>query len=162
MTTPSLLGPRGTPFVDLGGERAWRQFTKGDMVASLQWLDLQAHDPSFPEEGPIPCMTIFHAFRRMDTGAHVIPQRFAYIYGAREGKPTPYFFNSVLNACETCGFDKNDKAARHRMMDLVIEALPDLITMPSEQPTALEIQAHRLGIEVTVRNGDKTMHTEVL
>lgn len=162
MAETSLLGPSGTPYVELGGERAWRQYSKGDMVCSLQWLDLQAQDPEFPEEGPIPCMVLFHAFRRMETGAHVIPQRYAYLYGAREGKPTLHFFRAVVDACETLGFDRNDKAAQHRLMDLVVEAMPDLILMPSEQPTALEVQRQRLGIEVTARNGGKTLHSEVI
>lgn len=158
----SLLGPRGTPLVELGGERAWRSFTKGDIVCSLQWLDLQAQDPAFPEEGPIPCMVLHSAFRRMDIGAHVIPQRYAYLYGAREGKPTLHFFRAVCDACETLGFDRNDKAAQHRMMDLVVEALPDLILMPTEQPDALEMHRHRMGIEVSVKAGGKTLHTEVM
>lgn len=162
MTEISLLGPRGTPLVELGGERAWRSYTKGDMVCSLQWLDLQAHDPNFPEAGPVPCMVLYHAFRRFETGAHVIPQHYAYLYGAREGKPTFHFFRGVCDACETLGFDRNDKAAQHRMMDLVIEAMPDLIMMPSEQPRALEVQRHKLGIEVSVKAGGQTMHTEVM
>jgi len=158
----SLLGPRGTPMVELGGERAWRQYSKGDIVCSLQWLDLRAHDPEFPEEGPVPCMVLFHAFRRMHTGAHVVPQHYAYLYGAREGKPTPHFFRGVVDACETVGFDRNDKAAQFRMMDLVVEALPDLIAMPGEQPSALEVRRHRLGIEVTARAGGTTLHSEVI
>lgn len=87
MSDVSLLGPSGTPYVDLSGARAWREFKKGDMVCSLQWLDLQAHDPNFPEDGPIPCMVLHHAFRRLEVGAHVIPQRYAYLYGAREESP---------------------------------------------------------------------------
>ncbi|MEO8021081.1 hypothetical protein [Polaromonas sp.] len=160
MSTPTLLGPRGTPMVELGGERAWRQFTKGDMIASLQWLDLQAVDPNFPEAGAVPCMCVFHAHRRVETGAHVIPQRFAYLYGAREGKPTPYFFSSVMNACETAGFDRNDKAAQHRIMDLVLDAMPDLILMPGEQPSALELKARRQGIEATVTINGRKAHEE--
>ncbi|QNK66078.1 hypothetical protein [Variovorax sp. PAMC26660] len=162
MTDFSLLGPRGTPMVELGGERAWRQYTKGEIVCSLQWLDLQAQDPAFPEDGPIPCMVLFHAFRRLNTAAHVIPQRYAYLYGAREGKPTFHFFRGVADACETLGFDRNDKAAQHRMMDLVVEAMPDLIRMPTDQPNALEVQRHRMGIEVTARAGGKTLHSEVI
>lgn len=158
----SLLGPRGMPLVELGGERAWRQYTKGDMVCSLQWLDLQSQDEAFPEAGPIACMVLYHAFRRLETGAHVIPQRYAYLYGASEGKPTFHFFRAVCDACETLGFDRNDKAAQHRMMDLVIGAMPDLILMPSEQPGALEVQRHRLGIEVTVKAAGKTLHSEVI
>lgn len=158
--SPSLLGPRGTPYVELGGERCWKQYTKGDMTCSLQWIDLQKQDPAFPEAGPIPCMCLFHSFRRMDTGAHVIPQRYAYLYGAREGKPTDHFYRAVVDACETVGFDRNDKAARHRMMDLVLEALPELILMPSEQPSQLEIRAHRTGIEASVTINGRKAHEE--
>lgn len=158
----SLLGPRGTPYVELGGERAWRTYSKGDVVASLQWVDLQAQDPNFPEAGPIPCMCLFHAFRRMDTGAHVIPQRYAYLYGAAEGKPTEYFFNGVRNAAETLGFDRNDKAAAHRIMDVVLEALADLIRMPTDQPNALEVMRAGNGIEATVKINGRLAHQEGL
>lgn len=157
----TLLGPRGTPYVELGGERAWRQFTKGDVLASLQWVDLKAQDPEFPEAGPIPCMCLYHAHRRVETGAHVIPQRFAYLYGAAKGKPTDYFFSSVMNACETLGFDRNDKAARHRVMDIVLDAMPDLILMPSDQPSALELKKQRQGsIEATVKINGRVAHEE--
>lgn len=160
--TPTLLGPRGTPMVELGGERAWRQFTKGDVVASLQWLDLQAQDPDFPEDGPIPCLCLFHSFRRMDTGAHIIPQRYAYLYGATDGKPTQAFFNGVMNACETLGFDRNDKASQHRIMDIVLDAMPDLILMPSTQPNALEVKKHVSGIEASVKINGRMAHQESL
>ena len=158
----TLLGPRGTPMVELGGERAWRKYTKGDVVASLQWLDLQAQDPDFPEDGPIPCLCLFHAFRRMDTGAHVIPQRYAYLYGANDGKPTPAFFNGVMNACETLGFDRNDKASQHRIMDIVLDAMPDLIRMPSTQPNPLEVKKHTLNIEASVKINGRMAHHESL
>lgn len=160
--TQSLLGPRGTPYVELGGERAWRQYVKGDVTASLQWIDLQAHDPAFPESGPIPCLCLFHSHRRAMTGSHIIPQRFAYLYGAREGKPTKHFFRMVCDASETMGFDRNDKAAQFRVLDLVVEALPDLILMPGEQPDALEVAVHKAGIEVHVKANGQTLHSEIL
>ena len=89
-------------------------------------------------------------------------RRELYLYGAEEGRPTADFFRMVCDACETIGFDKNDKAAQFRMLDLVVEALPDLILMPTEQPSILEVQAHRLGIEVTARAAGKTLHSEVI
>lgn len=158
----TLLGPRGTPYVELAGERSWRKYTKGDVIASLQWVDLQAVDPNFPESGPIPCMCVFHAFRRMETGAHVIPQRFAYLYGAATGKPTDFFFNSILNACETVGFDRNDKAAQHRIMDLVLEAMPDLILMPSEMPKTLGLKKTQMGgqVEASIKINGRVAHEE--
>jgi hypothetical protein len=160
MTTPSVLGPNGTPYVELGGSRAWRVFHKGDIVASLQWIDVQATDPDFPEAGPVPCMALFHAHRRATTGAHVIPQRFAYLYGAKEGKPTPYFYNCIRNACETLGFDRMDKAAGFRIMDVVLEAMPDLIYMSCEQPKTLEVTKQKMGIEATVLVNGQRQHEE--
>ncbi|MFN5350892.1 MAG: hypothetical protein ACK5A0_15395, partial [Polaromonas sp.] len=114
------------------------------------------------EDGPIPCLTLFHAFRRMNTGAHVIPQRYAYLYGATDGKPTKAFFNGVVNACETLGFDRNDKAAQHRVMDLVLDAMPDLILMPTTQPNALEVKKHTLNIQASVKINGRTAHQESL
>ncbi|MCY1167122.1 hypothetical protein D9M73_70790 [compost metagenome] len=97
----------------------------------------------------------------MDTGAHVIPQRYAYIYGASQGKPTDHFFRAVVDACETVGFDRNDKAAQFRMMDAVLEAMPDLIQMPSDMPDALGLKKLRLGgVEATVKVNGRVAHQE--
>lgn len=159
----SILGPRGLPMVELGGERAWRTFTKGDVIASLQWIDVQATDPRFPEDGPVPCMALYHAHRRMDTGSYVIPQRNAFQYALADGNGIPDSFKAaVLFAVVQLGFDMHDKAAVHRVFDIVLEAMPDLIAMPSEQPRALELQRKKLGIEVTARMNGKHLHSEEL
>lgn len=161
-SAPTILGPKGSPMVELGGERAWRTFHKGDVIASLQWIDVKATDPSFEEDGPVPCMCLFSAFRRMDTGSYVIPQRNAFQYALSSGAGIPdSFLMAVSGAVQQLGFDLNDKAARHRVFDLVLEAMPDLINMPSEQPEALAIARRVQGIEVTVRAGDRVIHSEL-
>ena len=158
----SILGPRGTPMVELGGERAWRQRVIGDIVCSFQWLDLRAAGDTAAEDGPEPCMCLFPAFRRAEVGAYTIPQRNAYAYVDNKGNPTPQLLKTAALAAETLGFDMNDRASITRMLDIICEGIPDLIDMPSEQPTALEVRKHRMGIEVTARAAGQDMHSEVL
>jgi hypothetical protein len=158
----SILGPRGTPMVELGGERAWRQRVIGDVVCSYQWIDLRAAGDPKGEEWPEPCMVLFPAFRRMEAGAYTIPQRNAFAYVDRKGNPTPQLLKTCALAAETLGFDMNDRASIRRMIDIICEGIPDLIDMPSDQPSALEVQKHRMGIEVSARASGRELHTEVI
>lgn len=158
----SILGPRGTPVVELGGERAWRQRVIGDVVCSYQWLDLRASGDETADGEPEPAMVLFPAYRRMETGAYVIPQRNAYAYVDSKGNPTPQLIKTAALAAETLGFTMTDRSSIRRMLDIICEGVPDLIDMPLEQPAALEVRQHRLGIEVTARACGKDLHSEVL
>lgn len=156
--TASILGPNGTPMVELGGERAWRQRVIGDVVCSYQWLDLRTHGES--SEGPEPCMVLFPAHRRMETGAYTIPQRNAWSYADNKGNPTPQLLGTAFKAAITLGFDMNDRAAIKRMVDIIVDGIPDLVHMPSDQPAALEIKRHRQGIEAAVKVNGREIHHE--
>lgn len=158
----TILGPAGTPFVELGGERAWRQRVIGDIVVSYQWLDLRALGDAAAEPEPEPCLCLFPAFRRLETGAYTIPQRNAYAYVDNRGNPTPQLLMSAMRAADTLGFDPNDRAAVKRMIDVIVEGIPDLIDMPSEQPGALGIKRAVRGVEVEVKAGGRAMHSEVV
>ena len=161
--TASILGPRGLPLVELGGDRAWRTFVKGDVIASLQWIDVAAADPEFPESGPVPCMCLHHAHRRMETGAYVIPQRNAFQYALADGAGIPDSFKAaVLMAVVQLGFDPMDRAAAHRVFDIVLEAMPDLIRMPSDMPGALGVKRQVFGIEAQASINGRVIHQEVL
>lgn len=148
--------------VELGGERAWRQRVIGDIVCSFQWLDLRAAGDTTADGAPEPCMCLFPAFRRMETGAYTIPMRNAYAYVDSKGNPTPQLLKSAALAAETLGFDMHDRSSIHRMLDIICEGIPDLIDMPLEQPAALEVRKHRLGIEVTARACGQDLHSEIL
>ena len=154
----SILGPNGNPYVELGGDRAWLVRTIGDMVVSYQWL----HRPEIDPDGPHPCMCLYAANRRTDTGAYVIPQRNCYWYADRHGNPTPDLLGTAFKACIYLGFDRNDKFAARRMMDVIVEGIPDLIRMPSEQPGALDMKRLIHGIQASAKVNGRTVNEEVL
>lgn len=153
----TILGPNGKRMVELGGERAWLVRVIGDVVASYQWL----HRPDIDPEGPHPCMCLYAANRRMDTGAYVIPQRNAFAYATNRGEPTPALLGMAFKAAQFMGFFP-DRMTVKRVIDIIVEGLPDLIRMPSEQPSALEIKRARLGIEASAAINGKTIHQEVI
>jgi len=153
----SILGPNGQRMVELGGERAWLTRTKGDIVVSFQWLHIDELD----REAPVPCMCLFPAVRHMDTAAYVIPQRNAYAYASNRGGQSPALVGLAFKACAHMGFFP-DRMTVHRVMDIVLENLADLIKMPSEQPGALDIKRRVLGLEASARVNGKTLIEEVL
>lgn len=156
----SILGPNGTPMVELGGDRAWRQRVIGDIVCSFQWIDLSEWGES--GDGPEPCMVLFASSRRIDAGAYTIPQRNAYMYADGTGRPTEWLFRAAWAAAETLGFSRADKSAYTRILDVIVEAIPDLLAMPSEQPAALEVRKPLLGIEISATAAGKQLHAEVI
>lgn len=155
----NILGSTGLPMVQLGGDRAWRQFVKGDIVVSMQWL----HRPDIDPDGPHPCMVLFPVSRRTDAGAYVIPQRNAFAFCDRAGNPTPHLMGTAFKAAITMGFHPNqDQSAVYRVIDAICECLGDLVSMPSTQPDALEVQAKRMGVELSASINGKTIAEEVI
>lgn len=158
----SILGPRGTPMVELAGERAWRVRTIGDIVCSYQWIDLRSAGDESAKGDPEPCMCLYAAHRRTNAAAYVIPMRNAYAYVDKKGRPTPQLLKTSALAAETLGFDMNDRSSITRMLDIICEGIPDLINMPTEQPNALEVRRAKLGMEVTAKAGGQVLQEEIL
>lgn len=152
-----ILGARGTPLVQIGGDRAWKEFTKGDIVASLQWLDRPDIDP----DGPYPCLILRPLYRKEDAGVYVIPQRNAFAYGRSDGKPTPHAMGAAFKAAIEMGLFP-DQSTVHRILDQIMEVMPDLIRMPSTQPNALEVKRAVRGIEISASIGGKNVAQEVV
>lgn len=148
-----LLSEFGRPLVELGGTRAWRQYVKGDIVVSLQWLDVGG------EDGAEPCMALFPAHRRMDTGAYVITQGRAHEFALPNGAPTPALLRAGFMAAAQLGFHP-DKSTVHRFIDAIVESIADLIRMPSQSPHAADDAAAArktvAGIEAVAKVNGKT------
>lgn len=155
MNPASILSPRGQRMVELGGERAWLQRVKGDIVVSYQWMQIPG------KKLPHPCMTLFPAVLKMDGGAYVIPQDNAYEYGDNRGGPTPHLLTAALNAATSMGFFA-DQFTVFRIVDIIVEGLSDLIRMPSEQPGSFNIERSVLGIEARAKVDGRVIHEEVI
>lgn len=152
MTT--LLSANGQRMVELGGERAWLQRVKGDICVSYQWLHVGKKEPSA-------CMTLFPTVMKMDGGAYAIPQDNAYEYADSSGNPTPFLMVAAFNAAQTMGFFP-DQSTVFRIVDIIVEGLPDLIRMPSEQPGVLNLDRIVHGIEARASVGGTVIHEEVI
>lgn len=149
-----LLGPSGANWVEVGGERCWLQRVKGDIVVSFQWLMVGKKEPQA-------CMVLFPAMLKLDGGAYAIPQENAYEYVTSNGDPTPYLMVAAMNAATSMGFYP-DQSTVFRIVDIIVDGLPDLIRMPSDQPAALEVVKPVLGIEARAKVNGQIIHQEIL
>lgn len=154
MNAPSILSPRGTSLISLGGDRAWLQRTKGDICISYEWLDVGKKEPSA-------CMVLFPTTLKMDAGAYAIPQDNAYEYADAKGNPTQFLLVAAWNAAQTLGFFP-DQSTVFRIVDIIVDGLADLIRMPSDQPGSLEVKRAILGIEARARVNGQVVHEELL
>jgi hypothetical protein len=153
--TASVLGPSGSKFVCLDTSRAWMHRTIGEFVCSFQWLDLD------DGEDPQPCMCIFKASRMMDVVPYVIPQRNAYAFADKSGGPSPHAIGAAFKACLHMGtFPSNDTV--RKLLDIIVEGIPDLVRMPTDQHEALNLRRTFYGMEATAKINGRTVREEVL
>jgi hypothetical protein len=150
----SILSPRGQSWVEIGGDRCWMQRVKGDICVTFQWLMAGRKEPS-------PCMVLTPMAVKLDGGAYVIPQENAYEYADILGNPTPHLMVAAFNAAQQMGFFP-DQSTVFRIVDIIVDGLPDLIRMPSEQPDDLNLKAPTLGIEATTKVGGQVFRQEVI
>ena len=151
----TILGPSGSKLVEFGSQKAWLLRQKGDVIASFQWMDI-GHESGEPQA----CMCLFPANRTHETGAYVLPQEEAYRMATNKGNPTPHTMGAAFKYCSITG-KFPDKSTVHRVMDVILENLPDLINMPNSQPLGLHAKKAIQGVEVSLKVNDKVAH-EVL
>jgi hypothetical protein len=122
----NILDITGKKMVMLGGEHVWRQRITGDVVSEFKWIDGEPH------------MILYRAVPTTKTGAYLIDMNDAHKYAdSRSGGPSPTLMQDAIAACKAIGF-YDDKFAVMRVMDIILDGLPDLLAMPPE-PKASEI-----------------------
>ena len=113
----------------IGGERAWRRFRKGDIAIALHWINGE------------PAMVLFPAHmtesRVQRIVPFVIPLSVGHEYVASDGHPN--LLRALQGATEAaiCLGMAPELSTVHRIIDAIVEAIPDLVAMPPE-PTALQ------------------------
>ena len=66
-----------------------------------------------------------------------------------------------MNAATSMGFYP-DQSTVFRIVDVIVDGLPDLIRMPSDQPGQLDIKRAIHGIEATAKVNGNVIHQELI
>ena len=113
----------------IGGDRAWRRFRKGDIAVALHWVNGEPAMVLFPAH-----MTESRVRRIVP---FVIPLSVGHEYVASDGHPN--LMRALQGATEAaiCLGMQPELSVVHRIIDAIVEAIPDLVAMPPE-PTALQ------------------------
>jgi len=117
----------------IGGDRAWRRFRKGDIAVALHWINGEPAMVLFPAN-----MTESRVRRIVP---FVIPLSVGHEYVASDGHPN--LMRALQGATEAaiCLGMQPELSVVHRIIDAIVEAIPDLVAMPPE-PTALQQVDH--------------------
>lgn len=140
----------------VGGERAWRVFRKGDIAVALHWINGEPAMVLFPAamtEGKVRRIVPF-----------VVPLAVLHEYVRSDGHPNLMrALQGATDAARCLGMTP-ELSVVHRIIDLIVEAAPDLVAMPPE-PVALAQEREQAGPvvgELTLKDGGRTVvETEV-
>lgn len=143
---PTLLGPSGAPMIALGGEYAYKQFRKGDVVCSLQWIN---------EE---PSICLFSATNSLlHKGAYVIGLSALHKYADSDGAPTRYMIARSIAIAKQLGFDAGRDIC-FRIVEIILDAAEDLVRMPPTPRVVLEANKPDPIGEIVIKNGGRIVH----
>lgn len=132
--------------IQLGGDRAWKQFVKGDIVVSFHWVNGE------------PAMCLWPKVKRtLHAGAFIICLSAAHKYAKSNGDPIPdYLIPQAMEAARVMGMDLTRFTVR-RIADAIFEHIPDLVRMPPE-PTLKQQRLDRPVGEMVLTAGGKVIH----
>ena len=101
----------------VGGPRAWKKHKIGQFILAFHWVN---------NEGSM----VIAAHKRPNTPAIIIGQSMAHEYAdSKSGDPTPYCAHKCLEYVGAMGLLKMEAP---KLMQLIVEAIPDLLEMPPE------------------------------
>ncbi|MCK7581088.1 MAG: hypothetical protein MZV65_39330, partial [Chromatiales bacterium] len=127
----------------LGGETAWRVRRVGDLVLSYQWLDGE------------PCLFVYPARARRGAGALAVPLASAHQWAGADGYPAlDHAIPTATRGAQMMGMFPDSWTVR-RIVEAVVDGLPDLLEMPPEPPS-LAKPAPSVG-EMTIKIDGQTV-----
>lgn len=133
----------------VGGEKAWRKYRKGDLGLAYHWLDGE------------PAMFLFPAGRQTGLGVvpFVIKLGVAHQYADSSGHPN--LLNALPAAIDAahCLGMSSDPGTLHRIIDVIVDGIPDLVSMPPE-PDWAKPESGKVDGELTIKR-DGELVTEV-
>lgn len=103
--------------VHIGGKDSYKQFEKGDIVCSLQWVNDE------------PALILWPKVKRVGSGAFVVCLSSAWKYATSKGYPTPYLAHQAVIAAKVMCLEPHTFTIR-AIADAIFEHIPDLVDMP--------------------------------
>ena len=106
----------------IGGEKAWRKYKKGDIAVAYHWINGEPAMVLFPgNRMHSPLVTPF-----------VIPLSVGHQYVNSDGHPNMLnAFAAAVDAAKCLGM-ASEPSTLHRIIDAIVEGMPDLVCMPPE------------------------------
>lgn len=121
----SIMHPAGHQMVMLGGD-VYDQRKTGDIISEFKYVDGE------------PVMLIYKNTLGRNSKAFMIEMTDAYLYAQSNGAPTKRLVNTLCFGAAKALDSLYDKATVHRLIDVIVDGLADLLKMPPE-PKELEI-----------------------
>lgn len=121
----SIVHHTGKKMVMLGGN-CHRKFQKGDLIVELKWVDGE------------PVMIIYKYVLGANSPAFMIEMQDAYQFAQSNGNATKKLVCELAAQAATAIGSDNDKATAFRIIDAIMNFMPELLMMPPE-PKELEI-----------------------
>jgi hypothetical protein len=104
--------------ITVGGEKAWKTRTHGELFVSYQWVNDE------------PAMLIFPTRPIDQAGCFAIALSSAWKYAdSTTGGPTEYLFEQADNAARVMGMFQTKDTLR-KIATVIVDGLPDLVDMP--------------------------------
>lgn len=146
----TLLDPEsGRKMVMLGGD-FYKQYKKGDLIVEFKWVD---------EE---PVMILYKRTLGANSPAYMIEMKDAHQYALSNGEASKSLVCELgMQAANALGCH-NDRATAFRIIDAIVNFLPDLIKMPPAPKEIILADAPSRGEDELTIKVDGKVIAEVL
>lgn len=135
----------------VGGEDAWKVRNLGDIVVAYHWVNDE------------PAMVLYPRISNGSRASAIIGLSAAYKYAdSRRGEPTAYLLERGFQITRHLGMVVTSGTVR-KVVDAIVEGLPDLIAMPPEPPElelTRRLKEGRAGEVVLTADGEKIAEFE--
>lgn len=137
-----ILSENGKRVLAIGGEHAWKQYRKGDVLVTYQWVNDE------------PCMCLFAAVGSQNRGAFVIALSALHKYMDNKGYPTRYLVMATVDIAKQLGFTPG-KDICMRIADVIADGAQDLVRMPPMPKAVREAAKPEPVGTLEIREGDR-------
>lgn len=129
----------------VGGPKAWKVYRKGDIGISFHWVNGE------------PAMVLFPANRASSKSVipFAIPLGVAWQYANSDGHPNLVHTLAAATDAARCLGMAPDLGTIHRIVDAIVDGIPDLVTMPPE-PISHDT-APKLDGELSIKRDGETV-----